>query len=141
MITSIFTFATPSFAREARQCIIVSQSGQSPVSVPPEDDFAIALRNVAGESLPTAANGTSLPRQPGSGFSTVRFGGEFWRVYTASDDRRTAQIAQRMSVRQEIAEHAAIEAAAPILVVIPLAWLVIGWARGECLGSLQNSRK
>lgn len=102
----------------------------------PEDDFAIGLWNAAGESLPTAPNATTLPRQPGSGFSTVKFGGEDWRVYTASDGRGTVQVAQRMSVRQEMAERDAIEAAVPILVLIPMAWLVVAWTMGRVLGRL-----
>jgi two-component system, OmpR family, sensor kinase len=102
----------------------------------PDDDFAIGLWNAAGDSLPTASNASALPRQPHSGFSTVKFGGEDWRVYTASDGRGTVQVAQRMSVRQKMAERQAIEAAAPILVVIPLAWLVVGWSTGRVLGRL-----
>jgi two-component system OmpR family sensor kinase len=102
----------------------------------PEDDFAIGLWNAAGESLSTAPNATTLPLQPGSGFSTVKFGGEDWRVYTASDGRGTVQVAQRMSVRQEMAERDAIEAAVPILVLIPIAWLVVAWTMGRVLGQL-----
>ncbi len=102
----------------------------------PEDDFAIGLWNAAGESLPTI--GVTLPRQPGSGLSTVKFGGQDWRVYTAGDGRRTVQVAQRMSVREEMAEQAAIESAAPILVVIPLTWLVVGWSLRQMLGQLSE---
>jgi two-component system OmpR family sensor kinase len=104
----------------------------------PEDDFAIGLWNAAGESLSTAPNATTLPRQPGSGFSTVKFGGEDWRVYTASDGRGTVQVAQRMSVRQEMAERDAIEAAVPIFVLIPIAWLVVAWTMGRVLELAQT---
>ena len=62
--------------------------------------------------------------------------GERWRVYTASDGGRAVQVAQRMTVRDEIARGAAIGAAAPVLIVIPLSWLVVGWAINRTLGRL-----
>src|ERR1700731_1943438 len=102
----------------------------------PEDDFAIGLWNAAGENLPTVANATIFPRQPGSGFSTVKFGGEDWRGYTGSDGSGTARGAQRMSVRQEMAEREAIKAAVPIIVAIPMAWLLVSWSMGRVLGRL-----
>jgi two-component system OmpR family sensor kinase len=43
-----------------------------------------------------------------------------------------------MSVRQEMAQTAAFQAGAPVLVVIPLAWLVIGWSLGQVLGRMSN---
>jgi two-component system OmpR family sensor kinase len=53
-----------------------------------------------------------------------------------SDGARIVQVAQRAAVRREIAQNAAISAAIPILTVIPLAWLLIGWALGRFLGRL-----
>jgi len=41
-----------------------------------------------------------------------------------------------MRVREEMARTAAIQAGAPILIVIPLAWLVIGASLGRVLGGL-----
>jgi two-component system OmpR family sensor kinase len=39
-------------------------------------------------------------------------------------------------VRRELAQAAAYQAAVPILIAIPLAWLVIGWSLGRVLGRL-----
>ena len=36
-------------------------------------------------------------------------------------------------MRQEIAQAAALVAAAPMLIAIPLAWLVVGWAMNRML--------
>ena len=49
---------------------------------------------------------------------------------------RTVQVAQREVVRQEIAQTAALGAAAPVLIAIPLAWLVVGWAMNRVLARL-----
>lgn len=102
----------------------------------PEDEFVIDIWNAAGERLRRPANGITLPRQPKPGFSTISAFGENWRVYLASDGDRTVQAAQRISVRDEMAEAAGIQAGIPILVAIPMAWLVIGWSLGQALGRL-----
>ena len=62
--------------------------------------------------------------------------GELWHVYTIGDGDHTVQVAQRETVRAEIIESAAIGAAAPILIVIPLSWLVVGWAMNRMLRRL-----
>jgi two-component system OmpR family sensor kinase len=43
-----------------------------------------------------------------------------------------------MAVRREQAENAAYQAAIPVLVAIPMAWLVIGWSLGRLLGRLTS---
>ena len=99
-----------------------------------EDDFVINVWNANGSPQPRATYAIVLPRQNKQGFATLTTSGEDWRVYQASDGHRTVQVAQRMAVRQEMAQTAALQAGVPILVVIPLAWLVIGWSLGHLLG-------
>ncbi len=99
-----------------------------------EDDFVISIWNADGSPSRRAGNAIALPRQNRQGFATIFAADEDWRMYQASDGHRTVQVAQRMSVQLEMAENAAIQAAVPILVVIPLAWLVIGWSLGHLLG-------
>lgn len=93
-----------------------------------EDDFVIEIWNGVGEKVHTSHPAIDIPRQPTVGFADLDAAGHAWRVYTSSDGGRTVQVAQRESVRREIAQNAAVQAAAPILVVMPLAWIVIGWA-------------
>jgi two-component system, OmpR family, sensor kinase len=45
-------------------------------------------------------------------------------------------VGQRDTVRREIADGAALGAAAPILIVIPLSWLVVGWAMNRMISRL-----
>jgi two-component system OmpR family sensor kinase len=114
------------------------RSSESPAQAAhpePEDDFIIEIWDSSGESLRTAAVG--LPRQP-VGFSTINFGHEDWRVYRLDEESRTVQVAQRMVVRREMAEAAAYDAAVPLLVAAPLAWLVIGWSLGRVLGRVSS---
>jgi len=101
-----------------------------------EDDFSVEIWNGAGKTLHASRPVVYIPRRSQAGFADVHAAGEDWRVYTSIDGARTVQVAHREVVRREIAQHAAISAAIPILVVIPLAWLLIGWALGRFLGRL-----
>jgi len=101
-----------------------------------EDDFSVEIWNGAGEAFHASRSAVYIPRRSQAGFADVHAAGEDWRVYTSIDGARTVQVAHREVVRREIAQHAAISAAIPILVVIPLAWLLIGWALGRFLGRL-----
>ena len=102
----------------------------------PEDQLAVTIWDADGRivhaSLPDVK--IALPGRPG--FSEAMAAGERWRVFMASDDGRTVQVAQRATVRDEIAGSAALGAAAPLLIVIPLSWLVVGWALSRTLGRL-----
>jgi len=101
-----------------------------------EDDFSVEIWNGAGEAFHASRSAVYIPRRSQAGFADVHAAGEDWRVYTSIEGARTVQVAHREVVRREIAQHAAISAAIPILVVIPLAWLLIGWALGRFLGRL-----
>ena len=106
-----------------------------------EDDVVISIWNANGEPMSRVANAIALPRQTRPGFATVQAGGESWRVYMASDAVGTVQAAQRISVRTEMAETAALQAGLPVLAAIPLAWLVLGWLLGRLLGRLSSLAK
>ena len=103
-----------------------------------DEDSLVAIWNASGETLRNARSGIALPRSSQPGFSTIHAAGDDWRVYMASDGRRFVQVAQRMSVREEMAQMAAFQAGVPILVVIPLTWLVIGWSLGQTLGRMSS---
>ena len=102
----------------------------------PEDELAVTIWNADGAMAHTSPPDVTIPRQARKGFAELTTGGERWRVYTASDDGRAVQVAQRMTVRDEIARGAAIGAAAPVLILIPLSWLVVGWAISRALERL-----
>jgi two-component system OmpR family sensor kinase len=114
----------------------VTDTEDPPIQHDPEDDFIVEIWNGAGERLHASRSAVNIPRRSQAGFADVQTAGEEWRVYASSDGARTVQVAQRAAVRREIAQHTAISAAIPIVVVIPLAWLLIGWALARFLGRL-----
>jgi len=104
----------------------------------PEDQFAITIRDSEGRVVHQSLPQESIPQQSQPGFSDVQAAGRLWRVYMARSGDRTVQVAQRDTVRAEIADSAALGAAAPVLIVIPLSWLVVGWALNRVLGPLSD---
>jgi two-component system OmpR family sensor kinase len=103
-----------------------------------EDDIAVSTWDSQGNLVRSAKGGVSLPRQTRQGFANIHAMADDWRVYSVSDGMRSVQAAQRLSVREEMAEAAAFQAGLPILVAIPLAWLVVGWSLGRMLARVAN---
>jgi len=132
---------------QLRQIALNAGNGMSAVNAPaaadgdPEDQFAITIWDARGDLAHQSLPGIDIPRQSQAGFTDVKAAGELWHVYTTGDGSRTVQVAQRETVRTEIIESAAIGAAAPILIVIPLSWLVVGWAMNRMLGRLDELAK
>ena len=129
---------------QLRQIALNAGGGISATTAPPaadrdpEDQFAITIWNQRGNVVHQSLPDIDIPRQTRSGFVDVKIGSESWRVYTTPAGGRSVQVAQRETVRAEIVESAAIGAAAPILIVIPLSWIVVGWAMNRMLRQLDG---
>ncbi len=127
---------------QIRQIALNAGSGPAAIHAPaatdqdPEDRFAVTLWNAAGHITHQSLPGAMIPLQPKSGFANARAGGKAWRVYTLRGKTQSVQVAQRMTVRNEIANNAAIGAALPVLLLIPLSWLVVGLALHRTLRRL-----
>lgn len=102
----------------------------------PEDQLAVTIWDADGRIVHASLPDVKIAPPDRPGFSDAKAAGERWRVYVASGDGRTVEVAQRATVRDEIAGSAALGAAAPLLIVIPLSWLVVGWALRRTLGRL-----
>ena len=104
----------------------------------PEDRFAITIWDAAGNILHQSFPGTNIPLLPKPGFATVHVGRKVWRAYMLRDAGQSIQVAQRMRVREEIASSAALGAALPVLLLIPLTWLVGGLALHRTLRRMDS---
>tara|TARA_R110000751_G_scaffold261692_1_gene360973 strand:+ start:21195 stop:22526 length:1332 start_codon:yes stop_codon:yes gene_type:complete len=93
----------------------------------PEDDFVIQVWDPAGQPLRRSHPTVGIPWQQATGFTDISIAHENWRVYTLATPNRTVQVSQDMSVRQELAANAALQAALPIIVLIPLSLLTLSW--------------
>lgn len=104
----------------------------------PEDEFVIEIWTVDGTVVRRSPGAPAVPRAPVPGFSVAHADGETWRVYLAEDGRRAVQVSQSMEVRQEMAASAALQAGVPILILIPLTWLVMIWSIGNLARRLRR---
>ena len=136
--------ATEFLDGQLRQIAVNAGVGVSPADAPaeadqdPEDQFAVSIWDAQGRLVHASLPSVHIPPQTRSGYANAEAAGEEWRVYTTGDSRHTVQVAQQEVVRQEIAQTAALWAAAPVLVAIPLAWLVVGWAMNRVLARLNT---
>ena len=102
----------------------------------PEDQFALTIWDARGAVIHQSPPGVALPHPSQPGLADITVDGERWRAYTTRGGERTVRVAQRETVRAEIVDSAALGAAAPIVIVIPLSWLVVGWAMNRMLRRL-----
>ena len=73
---------------------------------------------------------SKLPQRAELGFSTVDTPRGSWRVFSALEQNNVVQVAQPMSVRQDLAARMALRALVPPLLLLPvlgiLIWLTVG---------------
>jgi len=105
------------------------------VSLDPEDALVVTISDVAGQRRTSDAS-VSIPLQTETGFTNVTASGEAWRSYTLVEPNRTVQVSQRREVRDEFAASSAERVVLPILGVLPLLWVMVGWIVARALKPL-----
>ncbi|MEE7494771.1 two-component sensor histidine kinase [Methylobacterium oryzae] len=100
----------------------------------PEDQIAVTIWQ-DGRILRNDP-GMDTQRPERLGYADPVMGGETWRTYTRAAGALTVRVAQRDVVRVEFARTAAFGAVTPLLLLVPLSWLVVGWAMNRVLGRL-----
>jgi two-component system OmpR family sensor kinase len=103
-----------------------------------EDRLIVRVWDQGGTLVRSAGPPADLRRPTQSGFSDIDLGGERWRIYRLRNGQQDVAVAQSGSARREIAARAAMGAAFPLVLVIPLAWLLIGWSVNKTLQGLQS---
>jgi two-component system, OmpR family, sensor kinase len=123
------------FDAQLRELALYASSGSdddTPADASNADAFVLRVWSADGVIRRATPDAVELPRPERPGFATIEIQGQRWRVYSAIDARRSATVAQRMAVRDEIGRNAGIEAAVPVLLVTLLTWV----AALSMLGSL-----
>ncbi len=115
---------------------LTERSSAGPATAGARDRVLLQIWNGGLEKVYSSEPQADIPRLAEPGFETVEAAGERWRGYMLRDGTRTVQASQRLGVRTKLAQTAALEAAIPILVTIPLGWLVVGWGLGRVLARL-----
>ncbi len=101
-----------------------------------DGEILVQVRDGAGALLYSSNPAFAIPTPAAPGFGDVVVAGQRWRSYLDARADTTVQVSQRANPRQRLARTAALEASLPILVTIPLGWLVVWWGIGQMLTSL-----
>lgn len=99
-------------------------------------EVVVQVRDAIGGLIYSSDPGLAIPPPHRQGFAETEFGGERWQSYLAVQGGGTVQASLRVSLRQHLARTAALEASLPILISIPLGWLVVDWGLDQLLNSL-----
>lgn len=104
----------------------------------PEDNLVVQVWDDRGRIIRHWPADVDLPRPSAEGFQNGKTGGVHWRRYAVVTPRFTVQVSQRNEVRDELALEAAYRSLAPILVTVPLTWLVLGFVINGILARLDR---
>lgn len=107
-----------------------------PLQIPPvdsgdsDDEVVVQIWNRDGTQLYFSRPESRLPERAEIGFSTVTTPRGQWRVYSALIRNNVVQVAQPMSLRQELAAKLALRTVVPLLLLLPLLagaiWFTVG---------------
>ncbi|CAG9189768.1 MAG TPA: ATP-binding protein, partial [Bryobacteraceae bacterium] len=102
-----------------------------------EDRLFIEVWNPEGGSVYKSLGRVDLPRFP-AGLRTIEHDEYHWRVYGTRQDGRFIQIAQPISVREELALRLALRTLAPLLLFIPTIIAIVLFVVGKGLAPLSE---
>jgi two-component system, OmpR family, sensor kinase len=91
-----------------------------------EDHFMVYVWDAQGRIVHRTSAAPAIAR-PAPGYSSVAAGGERWRVFAEDDGVRRVAVAQRLDLRTELASAGALQALIPVLALVPLLGVLIGW--------------
>jgi two-component system OmpR family sensor kinase len=103
-----------------------------------EEGLVLQIWDRNGLQLYFSHPASKLPQRAELGFSTVETSSGSWRVYSALEQNNVVQVAQPMSLRQNLAAGMALRALVPLLVLLPLLGLLIWITVGRGLRPLDR---
>lgn len=104
----------------------------------PNEDNVVQVWDAQGKLLFVSYPSRALPHYSVTGLHTVYAQRQVWRVYNTQRNERFIQIAQPMTVREELAADLAIRMLIPFFVLIPLLAGLIWWVVGRSLCPLRT---
>ncbi|BBO99635.1 ATP-binding protein [Sulfuriferula nivalis] len=104
----------------------------------PEEDNVIQVWDAQGKPLFVSYPSRALPRYVATGLHTVNYRQQPWRLYNTQRRGQFIQVAQPMTVREELAAALALRMLMPFFVLIPLLAGLIWWSVGRSLRPMQD---
>jgi len=110
----------------------------SPLPPDEEFDFVIQVWTPDGDRLYSSHPQAILPNRGQLGFATLKTTEGGWRVFTTELRDQVIQVAQPMSVRQQLATSAALKTVQPFMFLLPVLGGLIWWLIGRGLAPLHS---
>lgn len=105
---------------------------------PYEQKLQFRILDARGKTLLASAHPPPAMAAGSSGYAEVWDGGEGWRMLATSDGTLRVEVAQSLSIRDELARHVARRLALPVLLALPLLGGLIFLVVGRALRPLDS---
>jgi two-component system OmpR family sensor kinase len=102
-----------------------------------DDRLFIEVWDDAGKSVYKSLEGIVVPRFPG-GLRTIEYDEFHWRVFGVQEGTRFIQVAQPMSVREDLALHLALRTLWPLAAFLPVILLIVLVVVGRGLAPIRG---
>jgi signal transduction histidine kinase len=90
-------------------------------------DFVVQIWTVDGRAIYATRAHAALPARAVLGFADVAVQGQTWRTFSVAARDRVIQVAQPRQIRERLAAGAALRSVLPLLLMLPVLALVMGW--------------
>jgi two-component system OmpR family sensor kinase len=104
----------------------------------PEADILIQVWDIGGRLLYSSYPASSMPHYSPTGFRTVHFRHDQWRIYSEAQRDRFVQVAQPIGTRTELAAEVAFRSLLPFIALLPVLAALIWFVVGRSLQPLQR---
>ena len=105
------------------------------------EELIIQIWRADGSMLYRSPSARLLPPQTVIGFSSLRAGGEDWRLYALQTRTQVIQIAQAENARRRMAGQLALRAVLPVALLAPVLMLIVWWVVGHALAPVERLRR
>ncbi|MDO9225259.1 MAG: sensor histidine kinase N-terminal domain-containing protein [Pseudomonadota bacterium] len=105
---------------------------------PYEQKLQFRILDARGNTLLASANPPPAMAAGSTGYAEVWVGDEGWRMLATSDGILRVEVAQSLSIRDELARHVALRLALPVLLALPLLGGLIFLVVGRALRPLDS---
>ncbi|WP_109479648.1 ATP-binding protein [Paraburkholderia sp. C35] len=102
-----------------------------------DDRLFIEVWNDAGHSVYQSLDGIDVPRYP-PGLRTIERDEYHWRVFGVQEGDRFVQVAQPVSVREDLALHLALRTLWPLALFLPVIVLIVLFVVGRGLAPIRG---
>ena len=105
----------------------------------PDNPFLIQIWEKEGKLIHTTDNTATADPPKIAGFASQSLGPQEWRSYTILGNERIIRVSLPMDQRNEQAPNAAMQVAIPMVVVVPMSWLLLSLLIDRILAGLDRT--